>query len=131
MRIPTWLPTWGDATYRGPCPRETVEQVTLFRRLRDEYPIWGTIAIHPRNEGKRRHQQASREKAEGMAPGAADIIIPCARPLVIELKRRDPTKSEWQDGQLDYLWAAQKAGAYACVALGADAAIQIIESTEG
>ena len=125
MKIPTWLPIWGDSDYRGPCPREAVEQVTFFRRLRDAHPdTWGRIAIHPRNEGKRRHDQASREKAEGMTTGASDVIIPARVPFVCEIKRRDHTKSQWQDGQIEYLEAAYCCGAFVCVALGADAASQ-------
>lgn len=128
MKIPTWLPTWGDPDYRGTCPRETLEQVTFFRRIREAYPdTLGLIAIHPRNEAKRRHDQTTREKAEGMMPGASDVIIPARVPFVCEIKRRDRTKSTWQDGQVDYLEAAQKQGAYVCVALGADAATEAVD----
>ena len=57
-----------------------------------------------------------------MVKGAADVIIPASPAFVCEIKRRDHTKSQWQDGQQEYLNAAQKAGAFVCVALGADAA---------
>lgn len=57
-----------------------------------------------------------------MATGATDIVIPAARPFVCELKRRDHTVSSIADEQLAYLRAAQAAGAYACIALGVDAA---------
>lgn len=127
MKLLTNIPTWGDPDYRGKCPREALEQVTFFRRLRDQYPDLGAIAVHPRNEGKRRHDQASREKAEGMTPGASDVIIPAAVPFVCEIKRRDHTKSEWQDGQQEYLEAVQAAGGYACIALGADAASEALQ----
>ena len=123
MKIPTWLPTYGKIDYRGACPRETLEQVTFFRRLRDAYPdTLGRIALHPRNEGKRTHSQTDREKAEGMAPGASDVIIPAKVPFVCEIKRRDHTKSTWQPGQIEYLEAAHNEGAFVCVALGVDAA---------
>ena len=123
MKIPDWLPCHGDMTYRGDCPTESSEQVTFMARLRRHYPdTWGRIAVHVRNEGKRTHWQAAREKAEGMTKGAADIVIPGRQTFLLELKRRDHTQSRWQDGQLDYLQAAQACGAYVCVALGADAA---------
>lgn len=123
MKIPTWLPTYGETDYRGACPRETLEQVTFFRRLRDAYPdTLGRIALHPRNEGKRTHSQTDREKAEGMATGASDVIIPAKVPFVCEIKRRDHTKSTWQPGQIEYLEAAHNQGAFVCVALGVDAA---------
>jgi len=63
----------------------------------------------------------------GMNTGASDIIIPGCPALVIEMKRRDHTKSKWQAGQIDYLEASKNAGAMVCVALGAEAAIQAVE----
>lgn len=123
MKFPDWLPVYGDTAFRGKCPTENIEQASFFNRLRAEYPdTWGAIAIHPRNEGLKEKGQFStvlKHKAEGMTKGASDIIIPGAPSFVCEVKRRDHTLSSWQDGQEDYLLAAQKAGAFACVALGA------------
>lgn len=117
---------FGDPSFRGKCPTEALEQVTFFARLRREYPAtWGALAIHPRNEGlKEKGQFASvqRHAAEGMTKGAADIIIPGRPAFVCELKRRDHTQSTWQEGQVEYLTAAHEAGAFACVALGHEAA---------
>lgn len=120
------FPVYGDTSFRGKCPTEALEQVTFFAMLRREYPAtWGALAIHPRNEGlKEKGQFASvqRHAAEGMTKGAADIIIPGSPALVCEMKRRDHTQSAWQDGQVEYLTAAHEAGAFACVALGHEAA---------
>jgi len=117
---------YGDTTWRGACPAEEVEQVTFFNRLRREYPdTYGLIALHPRNEQQLRgsqHRMMISQKAEGMAPGAADIIIPGSPAFVCEMKRKDHTKSKWQEGQREYLQAAYDAGAFACVALGYEAA---------
>lgn len=122
--------TFGDLEFRGKCPTEDQEQVTFFARLRREYPdTWGRIALHPRNEGLRFGGQlraVSKHKAEGMTPGAADIIIPARVSFVCELKRRDYTICKWQDGQMEYLAASAKAGAFACVAFGCDAAWQAL-----
>ena len=126
MKFPPWLEVVGDQSYRGECPSETAELVTFFAVLRRELPEYGRIAIHPRNEGRRKHWQAAREKAEGLTPGAADIVIPCCPPLVIELKRRDHTKCKWEDGQQEYLAQAQTLGARVCVALGWEAAIEVV-----
>lgn len=125
MRLPKCegLKIYGDTSYRGDCPQEALEQVTFFNRIRKQYPeTFGIIALHPRNEGLRHHNQVSREKSEGMTTGASDIIIPGCPAFVCELKRRDHTKSTITDDQLNYLRAAQAAGAFACIALGADAA---------
>ncbi len=125
------VPVFGDIAFRGNCPKEEVEQSSFFSMIRRTYPdTWGAIAIHPRNEGLKVGGQFSaiiKHRAEGMTPGAADIIIPGRKSFVCELKRRDHTKSKWQDGQIEYLKAAQDCGAYACVALGAVAAWEAFE----
>ena len=120
------VPVYGDQTWRGKCPSESLEQITFFNRIR-KIPIYGVIALHPRNEGKRHYKQVTKERAEGMTTGASDIIIPGNPAFVCELKRRDRTQSSWQDGQVEYLGAALKAGAFACLALGADAAMEALE----
>lgn len=97
--------------------------MTFFGRLRRQFAdSYGLLALHPRNEGVRGFRQAAREKAEGMSTGATDIVIPGRPAFVCELKRRDHTQSSISPEQLAYLRAAQAAGAYACVALGVDAA---------
>ena len=119
---------YGDTSYRGKCPTESLEQITFFARLRREYPdTWGALAVHQRNEGQLRGGQfraISKHKAEGMVKGASDIIIPARLSFVCELKRQDHTQSKWQDGQIEYLTAAHNAGAFACVALGCEGAWQ-------
>ena len=128
MKIPDWLPSFGDTNYRGECPPESAEQITFFNKLRREYPeTYGKIAIHPRNEGKRTHRQTTRQKAEGMTAGASDIIIPSRQSFVCELKRKDHTKSKWQDGQIDYLEAAKNEGSFVCVAFGWEAAWEALQ----
>lgn len=132
MKIPKWLPVYGDMDYRNKkCPQESAEQITFFNTLRREYPELGLIALHPRNEGNRTHQQAAREKAEGMTAGASDIIIPGSPAFVCELKRQDHTCSRWQDGQLEYLEAAKNNGAFVCVALGHKAALEALQEWIG
>ncbi|MCK9506085.1 MAG: hypothetical protein M0Q95_18130 [Porticoccaceae bacterium] len=129
MIFPSFLNVFGDTAWRGKCPPESAEQITFFNWLRLQYPkSYGLIAIHPRNEGKRTHQQTQRQKAEGMTPGAADVVVPGCPAFVCELKRRDHTASKWQDGQIDYLEAAQGAGAFVCVALGWVAAKEAFET---
>jgi len=126
------VPIYGDTTFRGKCPKEELEQVTFFNRLRREYPdTYGAIAIHPRNELQLKgghHRQLASQKAQGMTQGAADIIIPGCPAFVCEMKRADHTKGTWQDGQREYLAAARDAGAFACVALGHQGAWQAFEA---
>ena len=117
---------YGDQNFRGKCPTEAMEQITFFNRIRREHPdTWGLLAVHVRNEGLKTGGQfgaVARHRAEGMTPGAADVLIPGRISFVCELKRRDRTLCAWQDGQVEYLTAAHNAGAFSCVALGCDAA---------
>ena len=125
MKFPNWLNIYGDISFRGDCPSETAEAVTFFAKIRREYPdSYGLIATHIRNEGKRTFHQTIRQQSEGMTKGAPDIIIPGNPTFICELKRQDHTKSKFQDGQLEYLEAAQNAGAFVCVALGYKAAYE-------
>lgn len=126
MKIPEWLASYGDMDFRGKCPLESAEQITLFNTIRKRYPQ----AIHPRNEGKRTHGQVRRQKAEGMTKGASDLIIPAAVCFVGELKRQDHTQSTWQDGQLEYLENAKNDGAFVCVAFGYKAMLEAIKEWE-
>jgi len=120
------FPVYGNAKFRGKCPPEAVEMASFFSRLRREYPdTLGRIALHPRNEAMLiggQFKAIVKHKAEGMTKGASDVVIPARVPFICELKRCNHTLSAWQDGQKEYLTAAQNMGAFACVALGAEAA---------
>lgn len=123
MKFPADIPVYGDQSFRGKCPAETLEQVTFFNRIRREHPdMWGLLALHPRNEGRRTSYEVMRDKAEGMTTGACDIVIPGAPAFVCELKRRDHTQSTIHKEQVAYLEAASRAGCFTCIALGVDAA---------
>lgn len=132
MKFPEWLTVYGAQDYRGECPLEEAEQATFFAQLRKLHPdTYGRIALHPKNEGKRKgaqFQQLAIDKALGLAPGAPDVVIPGSPTLLIEIKRRDHTKSSWQAGQLPYLEAAQSAGSMVTVALGWEAAMAAFEN---
>ena len=120
MKFPTGIPVYGDIGFRGPCPPESAEQKTFFAWLRLQYPhTLGKIAFHPRNEGQRTASQARYQKAEGLTPGASDIVIPIGpRPILIELKQQNHTKSRLSDNELHYLISAQSQGAFVAIALG-------------
>ena len=130
MKFPDFLKVYGDQSFRGECPTETSEQVAFFAELKRKYPNLHAIAIHPKNEGKRmkgQFQQLAKDKAMGLNPGAADIVIPGSPAFVCELKRKDHTKSKFQPGQIPYLENCQAAGAFVCVALGFEAAINAVD----
>ncbi len=125
-KIPPQIPVFGDTTLRGACPLEVAEQISFLCLLKSEFPELAEIAVHIRNEGKRTKRQGAQQKVEGMNTGASDIIIPCVPPMLIELKRRDHTKSSSSDKQLKYLIDSHAQGAFACYALGAIGAIEAV-----
>ncbi len=131
MKIPDHIKCYGNTDFRGDCPKEDDELITFFNQLKMHYPELATIAIHPDNEGLligAAHNAHIKQKAKGaIRNGAADIIIVGYPTFVCELKRRDHTKSRWQDGQLAFLEASQKQGAFACVALGYVAALEALK----
>lgn len=130
MKIPSEIKVYGDTSFRGSCPSETAEQQTFFNQLRKQWPQYAAIALHPKNEGKRKGKdfhQLKIDKSMGLNPGASDIIIPGGPTLVIELKKQNLQSARWQPGQQEYLIAAADAGAFACVAGGWVAAMQAVE----
>ena len=131
MLIPSWLRVYGDVNYRGPAPTESSEQVTFFSQLRRHHPHLAPIVFHPRMEGERTKGQADWQKANGsIVKGVSDVIGIGHPMLVLELKRRDKNKSVWQPGQIAFLEASQKRGAFTCLALGWEAAMQALKDWE-
>lgn len=131
MKLPDWLNVYGDTQYRGKCAVESAEQVTLFTQIRKHHPHLAPIVFHPRMEGERTKGQADWQKADGsIVAGVADVIGVGHPMLVLELKRRDQTQSVWQNGQVEFLEASQKRGAFTCLALGYEAALQAIQDWE-
>jgi len=126
MKLPENIHVFGDLAYRNKkCPPEAAEQVAFIQFIRLKYPnSYGKVITHIRNEGKTTVQQRMRHKNDGMIKGASDIIIPASITFVCELKRRDHTLSKISEEQIAYLESAQKLGAFACVGLGYDGAIE-------
>jgi len=113
------IPVYGGE-YRGACPVESAEQITVINYIRGICPN----VIHPRNEGKRTYNQTTKQKAEGLTTGASDIIIPGKPAFVCELKRKDRTKSRVEPEQIDYLAASMELGAFSCIAYGHESALE-------
>lgn len=130
MKMHEDIKVFGNMDFRGDCALEDAELITFFNQLRIKYPKLAKVAIHPDNEGLifgTGFNNHTRQKAKGaIRNGAADIIIVGCPSFVCEMKRKDHTKSRWQDGQLDFLQTSQKIGAFVCVALGYEAALQAV-----
>ena len=128
-QLPEWLPLYGNRAFRGDCPLEMHEQKAFVKAVRKLYPqTWGKLITHIKNEGQRSELETYHDIGMGMMPGAADILIIAKTPLVLELKRRDPTKSSFSQDSISYLQAAQTQGAFVCGALGFDGAWAAFEA---
>ena len=131
MIIPNDIKVYGNTNFRGDCPLEDAELMTFFNQIRIKYPDIAKVAIHPDNEGLilgTAHNAHIKQKAKGaIKKGASDIIIVGNPTFVCEMKRKDHTKSQWQDGQLEFLEASKKNGAFVCIALGYVAALLAVE----
>lgn len=118
---------FGDTKFRGKCPKESVEQITFVNLVRNNYPEYGNVLVHPENEGKLINGQFSainKQRAMGLTKGAADIIIPAKVPFVCEMKRIDSSRSKPTQEQIKYLEIVDKLGAFACICYGHIAAMK-------
>jgi len=122
MKIPSNIKIYGQKVKGCKIP-ESAHMITFFNTLRREYPEYAKCCLHIRNEGKRTRQQIEKEKAEGLVTGAADIILVGSPSLVCEMKSRSSSAKISQE-QIDFLLSAQSLGAFVCIALGHEAAIE-------
>ena len=122
MKIPPQIPIYGHKIKGCKIP-ESAHMKTFFNTLRREYPEYAKACWHTRNEGKRTNEQIEREKAEGFLTGVSDIIIAGSPSFICELKSQQSSAKTSQE-QIDFLLAAQSLGAFACIALGHEAAIE-------
>lgn len=129
MKFPEGIAVFGDKDYRGDCPLEDADLITFFNQLRKKYPNFSDLALHIKNEGKRNVRQVQRDRAKGaLNSGASDIVIVGALTFVCELKRKDHTKSTITAEQVTFLKNAHNSGAFACIALGWEAALEAVEN---
>lgn len=121
------FPIWGDTSFRGDCPLEGAELITLINHMSIHYP--DLPILHIKNEGRRTYRQSVFERSIGaLHKGACDIIVLANPTICIELKRLDHTKSTISKEQILFLRKCIKQGCIAGVALGHQAAIQTIIS---
>lgn len=126
MKIDPRIKYYGNLEYRNPkAPKEDAESQTLVNQVRKKYP--NVLFMHIKNEGKKTKAQADFDKSMGMLSGASDFIFIGSPPLLLEMKRQDPTLSTWQPKQQEFLIETQKQGCMSCVCFGWEAGMQAVE----
>lgn len=107
------------------CRKEWNEQVDFIAWLREFYPAYAAMTLHPANEGDILPQYRQQQIKAGLLKGASDVIIlkaGASHPAgLIELKRCW-RKSKPTPEQCDLLRLAADDGKFSAVAHGAHAA---------
>jgi hypothetical protein len=107
------------------CRKEWNEQVDFIAWLREFYPAYAAMTLHPANEGDILPQYRQQQIKAGLLKGASDVIIlksgACHASGLIELKRCW-RKSRPTPEQCELLRLATDDGKFSAVAHGADAA---------
>ena len=119
-----WL-TFRPVENQKECRIEWCEQVDFIAWLREFYPAYAAMTLHPANEGDILPQHRQNQIKAGLLKGASDVIILKAGASwpagLIELKRCW-RKSKPTPEQCELLRLARLDGKFAAVAHGADAA---------
>ena len=116
----------------GAEPTEHHEQAALVRWL--ALKGIGCFAVpNGAHLGGRSYAQAARLKAEGLRPGAPDLVLtrlsPGGSPVVVEMKRRSGARTT--DGQLAVQGELRAAGWHVLVCYGCDDAIEQVSRLYG
>lgn len=113
-----------DSGYRGDCPKEETDQISYGLWMQHRFPdvLWFHV---PNETGTRSGPQfIEKRRRMGVRSGVSDNVIlthginhKCG---LIELKRRDKTKSKVSKSQTDVLEAAVADGHFGAIAYGLD-----------
>ena len=113
-----------DSGYRGECPKEETDQIGYGLWMQHRFPdvLWFHV---PNETGTRSGPQfVEKRRRMGVRSGVSDNVIlthginhKCA---LIELKRRDKTKSKVSKSQTDVLEEAIVEGHFGAIAYGLD-----------
>lgn len=113
-----------DSGYRGDCPKEETDQISYGLWMQHRFPdvLWFHV---PNETGTRSGPQfVEKRRRMGVRSGVSDNVIltrginhKCA---LIELKRRDKTKSKVSKSQTDVLEEAILEGHFGAIAYGLD-----------
>lgn len=122
MKTPEWLPKFGNLPKSTSNPAEDYVLSSVVSRIRKDYPnTYGLVAFHVKNESKRTTTQIKIDKLKGLTKGVSDLIVIGNPTLCMEIKKDNSCRFE--DGQLQFLEQAQKGGAFACLAIGYQGAL--------
>lgn len=105
------------------CPKERIEQIDSVSWVREHYPEYAALMLHPVNEGAIPVQYRVDLYKQGQLPGASDILFlkSGARwpKAAIEIKRIKGGHAS--EDQVKFLLAVKADGGYTAIARGFEA----------
>ena len=114
-----------DSGYRGPCNKEDDDGISFYAWVTYHYPEVNIFHVANESGVSSSAGHIEKRRRKGVTQGVSDYIIltPGIKPsAVIELKRRDRTKSKVSKDQIDFLERVASDGGYAAIAYGLDEA---------
>ena len=110
--------------------RETAEHLTFVSYIHNHYPC--LPLVHIKTRALSLGDRLSLTRAwEALCKGASDIIILHKVPFVMEIKRKDLSRSVVSDDQIEFLNNCDSLGCFTCIALGHQAAIAAFNEWRG
>lgn len=113
-----------DSGYRGPCPKEEIDQMAYGLWMGYRFPDVNFFHVPNETGTKSGVQFVLKRQKMGVKNGVHDnlILTPgISWPYgVLELKRRDRTKSKVSQNQWDFGDKAVRDGGFAAIAYGVD-----------
>ena len=120
-----------DSGFRGNCDVEDQDQVNLTSWFDYQYPHYSRLYFHVVNENMLPVQGRVKAKKKGLRKGVSDSFIMVKRgkysALVIELKRKDKTKSRLLPDQDEFLLEMDEQGFYCAVCYGFEEAVKCVK----
>ena len=113
-----------DSGFRGDCMLEDTEQINCISWLDYNYPEIAPLLFHVVNESMMPVNGRVKAKKKGLRAGVPDMVflykVAGYSGLIIELKRKDRTKSPIRKTQKEYLARFSGQGFATAICYGAD-----------
>lgn len=114
-----------DSGYRGPCNKEDDDGISFYAWVIYHFPEVNIFHVANESGVSTSAGHIEKRRRKGVTQGVSDYIIltPGIKSFaVIELKRKDKTKSKVSKDQIEFLDRVVSDGGYAAVAYGLEEA---------
>ena len=120
-----------DTKFRGNCDVEDQDQINFTSWFDYQYPHHSPLYFHVVNESMMNPQGRVKAKRKGLKAGVSDILILLKRGkysgLIIELKRKDKSKSRISKEQEGFLYEVSEQGFFSAVCYGFEEAQKCVK----